>query len=126
MLTWLKDYGPAIGALTGALIAFIAVLQLVVVGPMNQRFDQQDKRTSMPASDAEMDQRFDQQDRYVNTRFDAVDQRFNQQDERLDLLTNEVAELRKLTISIVERVSRHDGQIEFLMQQLQAVDVPAP
>ena len=124
MLTWLKDYGPAIGALTGTLIAFIAVLQLVVVGPMNQRFDQQDKR--FDDLRAEMNQRFDQQDKYVDTRFDAVDQRFDQQGERLDLLTNEVAELRKLTVSIIERVSRHEGQIDFLMERLQTVDVPAP
>ena len=124
MLTWLKDYAPAIGALTGALVAFIAVLQLVVVGPMNQRFDQQDKR--IDDLRAEMNQRFDQQDKYVNTRFDAVDQRLDAQDERLDLLTNEVSELRKLTVSIIERVSRHEGQIDFLMEQLQTVDVPAP
>ena len=110
MLTWLKDYGPAIGALAGALIAFIAVLQLVVVGPMNQRFDQQDKR--IDDLRAEMNQRFDQQDKYINIRFDAADQRFDAQDERLDLLTNEVSELRKLTVSIIERVSRHEGQID--------------
>lgn len=124
MLTWLKDHGPVIGALTGALVAFAAILQLVVVGPMNQRFDQQDRR--IDDLRAEMNQRFDQQDKYINTRFDAVNQRFDAQDERLNLLTNEVAELRKLTVSIIERVSRHDGQIEFLMEQFQTVDVPAP
>jgi len=97
MLAWLKDNAPVIGALAGALIAFAAILQLVVVGPMNQRFDAQDK--------------------YINARFDTVDQRFDAQDERLDLLTREVAELRRLTVSIIERVSRNEGQIDFLMQQ---------
>lgn len=74
VLTWLKDNAAVIGALAGALVAFAAVLQLVVVGPMNQRFDAQDKR--------------------------------------LDLLTNEVSELRRLTVSIIERVSRNEGQID--------------
>ena len=117
MLTWLKDNGPVIGALTGALVAFVAVLQFVVVGPMNRRFDAQDKY---------INQRFDAQDKYINARFDAVDRRFDAQDERLDLLTKEVAELRRLTVSIIERVSRNEGQIDFLHEQIQTIDTPTP
>ena len=106
MQTWLKDNAAVIGALAGALVAVVAVLQLVVVGPMNRRFDAQDK--------------------YINARFDAVDQRFDAQDERIDLLTREVSELRKLIVSIIERVSRNEGQIDFLREQLQTVDAPTP
>jgi len=104
MLAWLRDNGPVIGALAGAFVAFAAILQLVVVGPMNQRFDAQDKY---------MNARFDA----VDQRFEAVDQRFDAQDERLDLLTREVAELRALVVGIIERVSRNEGQTDFLMQQ---------
>ncbi|MDE0207872.1 MAG: hypothetical protein OXP66_17790 [Candidatus Tectomicrobia bacterium] len=86
MLTWVKDNAPVIGAPAAALVAFVAVLQLVVVGPINARFDAQDKR--------------------------------------LDLLTSEVSELRRLTVSIIGRVSRNEGQIDFLREQLQTVDAP--
>lgn len=88
MLTWLKDNASVIGALAAALVAFVAVLQFVVVDPINARFDAQDKR--------------------------------------LDLLTNEVSELRRLTVSIIERVSRNEGQIDFLREQFQTVDAPSP
>jgi len=43
-VTWLKDNASAIGAMAGVLVAFVAVLQLVVVGPMNARFDAVDQR----------------------------------------------------------------------------------
>ena len=77
---------------------------------MDQRFDQQDKH---------MNARFDQQDRYMDARFEAVDQ-------RLDRLADEVAELRVLLTGIAERVSRNEGQIRIIRDQLQAVDAPAP
>lgn len=48
----------------------------------------------------------------MNQRFDAQDQRFDAQDQRLGRLAGEVKELRKLTISIGEQVSRSEGQIE--------------
>ena len=54
--------------------AFLAILQLFVVAPMNQRFDAQDQR--------------------------------------LDHLTDEVAELRRLTVSIGERLPRSEGEID--------------
>ena len=50
MPSWLKEKGSVIGGIGGTIAAFVAVLQLFVVGPMNQRFD--DLR-------AYMDQRFD-------------------------------------------------------------------
>ncbi|MDE0206614.1 MAG: hypothetical protein OXP66_11370 [Candidatus Tectomicrobia bacterium] len=136
MKPWLKDNGTVIGALAGVLVAFVAVLQLVVVGPMNRRFDAQERY---------IEQRFNQQDRYINARFDAVDQRFeavdqrfeavdqrfddlraemnqrfNQQDQRLDQLTDEVSALRALVVGIGERVSRNEGAIGVIREQLQA------
>ncbi|MDE0205913.1 MAG: hypothetical protein OXP66_07795, partial [Candidatus Tectomicrobia bacterium] len=96
---------------------FVAILKRVVVGPINRGFYAQDKRIDDLRS--EMNQRFDQQDKYMNARFDA-------QDERLDLLTREVSELRALVVGIIERVSRNEGQIDFLHEQLQATPLPSP
>ena len=140
MRTWLKENGTVIGALAGVVVAFVAILQLAVVGPMNRGFA--DLRTDMNArfgdlrSDmnarfedlrAEMNQRFDQQDKYMNARFDAVDQRFEAVDqrfdamnERLDRLTDEVSALRGLVVGIGERVSRNEGAIGVIREQLQA------
>ena len=115
MTSWLKEKGGVIGGIAGTIAAFVAVLQLFVVVPMNQRFD---------AMERHMDQRFDAQDKYINERFNAVDQRFDAQDQRLDRLGDEVAELRKLTIGIGERVSRSEGQIEIIREQIKTVDAP--
>ena len=149
MLTWLKDNGPVIGALAGTLVAVVAVLQIVVVGPVNSRFDdlradvngrfddlRSDVNSRFDAADqrfsdfrAEVNQRFDAVDQRfndvraeMNQRFDAVGQRFDAVDQRLDRLENDVSELRALS----DRVSRSEGQIDFLMQQLQTVDAPTP
>ena len=103
-MTWLKDNAPAIGAVAGALLAFVAILQFVVVRPINARFDQQDKYINT---------RFDQQDKYINARFDAVDQ-------RLDRLETEVSELRTLG----ERISHNTGRIDLLTEQIQAIPTP--
>ena len=74
----------------------------------------------------EMNQRFDAQDKYINQRFDAVDQRFDDQARRLERLENDVSELHQLTVSISERVSRNEGQIDVIRQQLQTADTPSP
>ena len=75
MNAWLKDNAPVIGAGAGIIVALAALLQLVVVGPMNRGFA--DLRSEMNGRfddlRAEMNQRFDQQDRYMNARFDQQD-----------------------------------------------------
>lgn len=137
--TWIRNSGLAITAVTGIGVLLITVGNVLFLNPIHhrlndlgmhidQRFDDQDKS---------INQRFDAQDKYMNTRFDAVDQRFDGQDQRIDdleagmnrrfdQLTSEVAELRKLTVSIGERVSRNEGQIDVILQQLQTADAPAP
>ena len=91
---------------------------------INQRFDAQDKYINQ-RFDA-VDQRFDAQDKYINQRFDAQDkyinQRFDAQDTRIEDLANAVSELHKLS----ERVSRNEGQIDVIRQQLQTADAPSP
>ena len=62
----------------------------------------------------------------LDQRFDAVNQRFDAMDRRIDHLTDEVSELRRLTVSISERVSRNEGRIDVILEQIQAADAPSP
>ena len=153
MNTWLKDNGPVIGALAGVVVAIVAALQFVVVGPlsrdfqnlraeMNARFDAQDRH--MNARFDDVNQRFDDLRGEMNTRFDDVNQRFQavnlriddlrddmnkrfeSVNKRLDGLTGEVSELRKLTVSITERVSRNEGQIDLITERLQPAPTEGP
>ena len=122
MASWLKDKGSVIGGIAGIIAAFVAVLQLFVVGPMNQRFDALERHVDQ-RFDA-VDQRIDATDQRIDDLAGQMNQRFDAQDERLDRLTDEVSELRKLMVNLVERVSRNEGQIDLMREQLQTVDVP--
>ena len=126
MSSWLKEKGNVIGGIAGTIVAFVAVLQLFVVAPMNQRFDALERHMDQrfDAQDKYINERFDAQDRYMNERFDAQGQRLDAQGQRLDRLADEVAQLRELTISIGERVSRSEGQIEIIREQIKTVDAP--
>ena len=131
MKTWLQENGTVIGALAGVIVAFVTVLQLAVVGPMNRGFDNVNRgfdNVNQRFDDlrAEMNQRFDQQDKYMNARFDAMDERIGAVEQRLDRLTDEVSEMRVLVTGVGERVSRNEGQIEVIREQLQTVDAPEP
>ena len=84
---------------------------------MDQHFNTIDQRFGDLRVD--MNARFDAQDKYINQRFDA-------QDKHLDSLTNEVSQLRKLTVGIIERVSRSEGEIDVIREQLQTADKPSP
>lgn len=131
---WIKDNAGAITAITVILGGFAGIIQFGIINPMNQRFDAMNQRFDVmnqrfDAIDqriddlrAEMNTRFDAQDKYMNVRFDSVDQRFDTQDQRLQRLEDDVAELRMLS----ERVSRNEGQIDLIRQQLQTADAPTP
>ena len=99
---------------------------------INQRFDAQNKSVNQRFDDQTkyIDQRFDDQTRYIDQRIDnleaGMNQGFDDQNKSIRRLTGEVAELRKLTVSIGERVSRNEGRIDAIMQQLQTADAPAP
>ena len=125
MWNWLKNNGAGFIAV-GAILTF---LHFFVVTPlrdesnrnfetlrqeMNQRFEAQDKYINQ-RFDA-IDQRFD----VVNQRFDAVNQRFDAQDRRIEDLSRDVSDLRGLS----ERVSRNEGQIDIISQQLQTAPAP--
>lgn len=122
MSSWLKEKGSVVGGIGGSIAAFVAILQLFVVAPMNQRFD--DLRAYMDQRFDAQDQRIDDLTELMNQRFDAQDQRLDGQDQRLDRLADEVAELRKLTVSIGERLSRSEGQIEIIREQIETVNAP--
>ena len=120
-------------------VATIILAFGALVAIFDQRFDAQDKS---------INQRFDAQDKYINQRFDAVDQRFNDQNRsinqrfdaqdqridnleadmnrRFDRLIDDVSELRKLTVGISERVSRNEGAIDVIREQIQTADKPSP
>ena len=87
---------------------------------VDQRFDAVDQR--LDDQDKRINQRFDAQDKYMDQRFNAVDQRFDAVERRLERLETDVSELRKLD----ERISRNEGQIDVIRQQLQIVDIPSP
>ena len=91
---------------------------------MNRRFDAQDKSINQrfDAQDKSISQRFDAQDESINQRFDAIDQRFDAQDKRIEDLAKDVSDLRGLS----ERISRNEGQIDIIRQQLQTADAPSP
>ena len=67
-----------------------------------------------------------QQFEAVNRHFEAVNQRLDSHDRHLERLTGEVSELRRLTVGISERVSRNEGEIDVIREQLRIADTPSP
>ena len=94
---------------------------------VDQRFESVDQRFEALNHRFEaINQRFDAQDRRIDDLKADMTRRFDAQDERLDRLTDEVSELRKLTVGIIERVSRNEGEIDVIRDQLRTADKPAP
>ena len=91
---------------------------------VNQRLDAQDQR--MDERFEQLNQRFDAHEKLMNERFEHVYQRLDAQGKRLDRLTDEVAELRGLMVSITERVSRNEGEIAVIRDHLRIADTPSP
>jgi TolA-binding protein len=123
MPSWIEKHSDTLITIATIIVAFAALVTI-----LDQRLDTQDKLISQrfDAQDRYINQRFDAQDRYINQRFDTIDQRFDAMDKRIDRLTEEVSELRRLTVSISERVSRNEGQIDVIREQIQAADTPSP
>ena len=98
---------------------------------MNERFEQITQR--LDAQDERMNERFEQinqrldaQDERMNEHFKLINQRFEQVDRRLDGLTGEVSELRRLMVSVSERVARNEGEIDVIREHLRIADTPSP
>ena len=122
MPSWIQKHGDTlitIAAVIGSFAALVAILDLRPDAQdklIAQRFEAVDQRFEA------VDQRFDA----VDQRFDALDQRFDAVDKRIDRLADEVSELRKLTVGIGERVSRNEGRIDVILDQMRAADTPSP
>ena len=87
---------------------------------VDQRFDAQDARIVDLATD--VDRRFENLREDVNRRFEdlraGMNQRFDAQDKRIEDLARGLVDLHTLG----DRVSRNEGQINVIMQQLQDPD----
>ena len=112
MPNFLEKHGNTFITVSTVILAFAALVTII-----DQRFNAQEKLFS---------QRFDAQDRRIDDLKAGMNYRFDAQDKRLDGLTDEVSELRKLTVGISERVSRNEGEIDVIRQQLQTADKPSP
>ena len=133
MPTYFEKYGHTLITLAAIIAAFVGVVTID-----GNRFDAQDRR--LDAQDKLIsqlfelvNQRLDAQDRLinqhfegVNRQFEAVNQRLDGHDKRLERLTDEVSELRRLTVGISERVSRNEGEIDVIREQLRIADTPSP
>ena len=111
MWNWIKEHRANLTVAFSAIAALAATLGVInhSINQIHYRFD-------------DMNQRIDDFRVEINQRFDAVDQRFDAQDRRIEDLANAVSELHKLS----ERVSRNEGQIDVIRQQLQTADAPSP
>ena len=105
---------------------FLAFLGLVTI--VDQRFNAQNELTDqrLNAQNELIDLRFDAQGRRIDDLKAGMNQRFDAQDKRLDRLTDEVFELRKLTVGIIERFSRNEGELDAIREQLLTADKPPP
>ena len=130
MPTYLEKYGHTFITLAAISAAFVGLV--TIKGNrfdtqnrfIEQRFDPQNKLINGPFEtlDAFSDQPFEA----VNWRFDAVDQRLDGHGKRLDRLSDEVSELRRLIVGIGERVTRNEGEIDVIREQLRIADTPSP
>ena len=144
MPTYFEKYGHTLITLAAIIAAFVGLVTI-----NGNRFDAQDRFNSqlyelvnqrLDAQDRLINQQFeavnhrlDAQDRLINQQFEAVnhrldaqDKRLDAQDKRLDRLTDEISELRRLTVGISERVSRSEGEIDVIREQLRIADTPSP
>lgn len=137
MPTYFEKYGHTLITLAAIATAFVGLVTI-----NGNRFDAQNKFNDQMVQ--LVIQRLDAQDTFINQHFEAVNQRLNAQDtlisqhfeavnqrldghdKRLDRLTDEVSELRRLTVGISERVSRNEGEIDVIREQIRTADTPSP
>lgn len=137
MAGFFEKYGQTFITLAAIIAAFVGLVTINGKGfdAQNQRFDAQDRFNNqfselvnqrLDAQNMLINQRLDAQDRLINQFMEQVNQRFDAQDKRLDRLTDEVSELRRLIVGIGERVSRNEGEIDVIRERLRIADTPSP
>ena len=119
MPTYFEKYGHTLITLAAISAAFVGLVTID-----GNRFHAQDRLIDQRFE--AVNQRFDAQDRLMDQRFEAVNRRLDGHDKRLDRLTGEVSELRRLIVGIGERVSRNEGEIDVIREQLRIADTPSP
>ena len=128
MPSYFEKYGHTLITLAAIIAAFVGLVTI-----NGNRLDAQDRLISQFF--AAVNQRLDSQDRLISQHFETVNHRLDAQDQRidgleagmnkrLDRLTDEVSELRRLTVGISERVSRSEGEIDVIREQLRIADTP--
>ena len=118
MPSWFEKHGDTV-IINATIILAFAVSVIII----DQRMDARDKFLSQPlgAHDRYVVQRIHPVERPLQP----VDRRFDAMDKRIDRLTDEGAELRKLLVGIDERMSRNEGRIDVILEQIQAADTPS-
>lgn len=122
MPTYFEKYGHTVITVAAVVAAFVGLVTI-----NGNRFDAQDKLISQHFEG--VNQQFEGVNRHfeaIDRQFEAVNQRLDGHDKRLDRLTDEVSELRRLVVGISERVSRNEGEIDVIREQLRIVDTPSP
>ena len=119
MTSYFEKYGQTTITLAAIVAAFVGLVTINGQGfdAQDQRFDAQERFNDRFFE--VVDRRLEAQDRLMNQRFDA-------QDRRLDRLADEVSELRRLMVGIAERVSRNEGEIDVIREQLRIADTLSP
>lgn len=140
MPTYFEKYGHTVITVAAIIAAFVGLVTIDGnrFDAQERRLDAQDKLISqlfelvnqrLDAQDRLISQHFEgvnQQFESVNRHFEAIDRQFEAVNQRLDRLTDEVSELRRLVVGISERVSRNEGEIDVIREQLRIVDTPSP
>ena len=108
MQDWIKENSTPITIVISTVAALATVLTVILTATnsIHHRLDDMNYRLN------DMNYRLNDMRAEMNQRFDALE--------------NDVTELRELTVGISERVSRNEGQIDVIRQQLQTADAPSP
>ena len=141
MASFFEKYGQTFITLAAIIAAFVGLVTIngnrfdaqdrfnnQFLELVNQRLDAQNMLINqrLDAQNTLISQRLDAQDRLINQFMEQVNRRFDAQDKRLDRLTDEVSELRRLIVGISERVSRNEGEIDVIRDRLRIADTPSP
>ena len=126
MGTYFEKYGHTLITLAAIAAALVGVVTIDGI-----RFDAQDRFNNLLFERVNrrlngQDQHLGAQNRLANQQFQAVNRPFEAVNQRLDRLTDEVSELRRLVVGIGERVSRNEGEIDVIREQLRIADTPSP
>ena len=106
MANWFKENAGTVAAVGATITAVVTLLQLIVVGPLNRRFDKLETKS----------------EERISTLTEQMNRRFTEQVRNLDRLDRELAEFRELMRAEGKDLSRVIGKVEVLQDQNRALD----